>query len=276
LKIAVLSDVHGNVPALEAVLDDVESWQPDRLVVNGDLVSRGPCSLACLDMVRDRFPGVHLLAGNHETFVIDTVDRPQAPDAPTFDMGRFAEWTARQLGDEIDGMRAWADHLDLAGLEGGSSVHVTHASRRGNRDGIRPETPDHELPEKLGDPRALFITSHTHRPLERRFNGTLIVNTGSVGQPLDGDPRASYARFTFRDGAWQARVTRVAYDKPSAERDFHSTGFLEECGPVARLIYRELRESRMHVGPWVGRYLQAVKARQTTVAEAVDAYMQSL
>jgi len=276
VKIAVLSDVHGNVPALEAVLDDVESWSPDQVIVNGDLVSRGPYSLACLGMVRARCPAVHLLTGNHETFVLDTVDRPPSPDAPTYDMGRFAAWTARQLGAEVDAMREWGDHLDLADMEGGSSVHVTHASRRGNRDGIRPETPDHELPAKLGDPRELFITSHTHRPLERRYNGTLIVNTGSVGQPLDGDPRAAYARFTFHGGAWDARVMRVGYDKTRAEQDFHDSGFLEECGPVARLIFRELRESRMHVGPWVGRYLAAVKARETTIAEAVDSYLDSL
>ena len=112
-------------------------------------------------------------------------------------MGRFAAWTARQLDAEVDGMRGWGDHLDLADLDGGSSVHVTHASRRGNRDGIRPETPDHELPGKLGDPRELFITSHTHRPLERRYNGRLIVTPIGLAEPLDGDPLAAYARLSL-------------------------------------------------------------------------------
>jgi predicted phosphodiesterase len=276
VKIAVLSDVHGNVPALDRVLADIEGWRPDEVIVNGDLVSRGPFSLTCVQMLHTRFPAAHFLGGNHEAYLLRSVDEPPAPDEPTRDINRFAQWAARQLGEVVEELRGWRDHLDLTGLEGGSSVHVTHASRLGNRDGIYPEMDAETLAVKLGAPRDLFITSHTHQAFVRRFEGKLIVNTGSVGQPLDGDARAAYGRFTFRGGLWSVEVMRLAYDKARAEQDFTDSGFLEEGGPLARLILREVHESRRHVGPWCHAYLDAVKAREITVEKAVRAYLAGL
>lgn len=276
MKLAVLSDIHGNVPALAAVLDDIERWGADHLIVNGDLVSRGPCSLECLRLLQARAPGSHFLTGNHETYVLRCADQPADPESPTHDIDRFADWALRQLGAAVDDIRAWDDHLDLTDLEGAATAHVTHGSRLGNRDGISARTRDDDLPAKLGEPRALFIGSHTHRPLLRRFNGTLVVNTGSVGQPMDGDPRAAYGRFTLIGGRWEAEIARVAYDKARAERDCVDSGFLAEAGPMARLIYLELRQSRAHVGPWRNQYLEAVKARALSVTASVDAYLRGL
>jgi len=276
MKLAVLSDIHGNVPALAAVLDDIERWGADRLIVNGDLVSRGPYSLECLRLLQARVPGVHMLTGNHETYVLRCADEPADPEGPTREIDRFADWALRQLGAAVDEIRTWDDHLDLTDLEGGATVHVTHGSRLGNRDGISARTRDDDLPAKLGEPRALFIGSHTHRPLLRHFNGTLVVNTGSVGQPMDGDPRAAYGRFTLRGGRWQAEIARVAYDKAQAERDFVGSGFLAGAGPMARLIYLEVRQSRAHVGPWRNKYLEAVKLRALSVTASVDAYLRAL
>lgn len=276
MKLAILSDVHGNVPALTAVLDDIERWRPDRVIVNGDLVSRGPYSLDCLRLLQRRYPQAHYLSGNHEAYVLRCADEPADPDSPTTDIDRFADWALRQLGPAVEELRSWGDHLDLTDLEDGASVHITHGSRLGNRDGISARTADDDLPAKLGTPRDLFVGSHTHKPLLRRFNGTLVVNTGSVGQPMDDDPRAAYGRFSLQGGRWQAEIARVAYDKAQAERDFVASGFLAEAGPMARLIYRELREAHAHVGPWRNRYLDAVKARQITVAEAVEDYLQTV
>jgi predicted phosphodiesterase len=276
MKIAVLSDVHGNLPALEAVLEHVERWEPDEIIVNGDLVSRGPYSRECLRFFQARFPQGRLLKGNHESFVVHCADTPPHPEEPTYDLSRFACWTARRLGEAVEEIRTWADQVDSTGWRGGSSFHITHGSRLGNREGIQPEMDGEALVERLGDPRDLFIGSHTHRAFERRFNGTLVVNTGSVGQPLDGDPRAAYGRFTFQGGQWHSEIMRVRYDKARAERDFIDSGFLDECGPIARLIYREVRESRWHVAAWRRLYLQPVTDGEMTVVDAVDDYLRAL
>jgi len=98
MKIAVLSDVHGNVPALQAVLDDICAWQADTVIVNGDLVSRGPYSLECLRLMQTQFPAAHYTKGNHESYVLRCADTSTDPDSPTYDVDRFADWTVRQLG----------------------------------------------------------------------------------------------------------------------------------------------------------------------------------
>ncbi|MFO7594138.1 MAG: metallophosphoesterase family protein [Pseudomonadota bacterium] len=275
MKIAVLSDVHGNVPALEAVLEDIVRWGADELIVNGDLINRGPCSLDVLRLVRREWPEARMLRGNHENWVLRTASDGHKPDSTTYEIDRFAHWTVAQLGTELEQLSDWDDHLDLTDLEGGS-LHITHGSRLGDRRGIQPECEGEELAQKLGDPRDLFIASHTHRAFTRRFNGTLLINTGSVGQPFDGDPRAGYARVQFRQGRWQGEIRRVAYDRERAIADFENSGFLDEGGALTRVILREFIEARMHVGPWRRRYLEAVKAGEIGVAESVQRYLSEI
>lgn len=259
MKIAVLSDVHGNLPALEAVLDDIERWGADAVVVNGDLVSRGPYSLACLRLLQRTLPEATLLQGNHEEYVLASARAPTPPDAPDYAFTRFARWSAEQLAPALAEIASWRAGLDLEDADGGS-VHITHGSRLGSRDGIHPGTDDAELPAKLGDHRDLFIASHTHKPLLRRFNETLVVNVGSVGTPMDGDHRAAYGRFGFDGKRWQAEIRRVRYDLARAERDFIDSGFVEAGGPFARLILEELRRAHSLVGPWMRKHYRGVMA----------------
>lgn len=273
MKLAVLSDIHGNVPALEAVLEHLASWRPDRVVVNGDLVSRGPCSLAVLQTLQRGLPEATLLRGNHEHFVLQCAAEPDSAHAV---LHAFAYWSMRQLGDRVETLREWDDHLDWTGLEQGSSFHITHGSRHGNRDGLKPEINDSALRDKVGSGRALFVGSHTHRPMVRDLDGDLVVNTGSVGQPFDGDARASYARCQFVGGRWQVAIARVAYDKQRAERDFFDSGFLDQCGPLARLIFTEHRYNRMLLGTWMGRYGAAVDAGSVAAETAVRDFLSEL
>jgi len=274
MKLAVISDIHGNRAALAPVLEDIARWGPDELIVNGDLVNRGPCSLACLQMVRERFPACRLLKGNHESFVLACAGPRPPATSPQYDLRRFAHWTAEQLGaGELAAMAAWPDHLELGAPREGA-VHITHGTRLGNRDGIHEATTDTELAAKLGSPGELFITSHTHKPLTRTFDGTLVVNVGSVGAPFDGDPRSAYGRFRFDGGRWEAEIVRLPFDRQAAERDFVTSGFLEAGGPMAQMMLAELRQSRPIIGRWMRRYHEAVVAGEISVAEAVARHLE--
>lgn len=275
MKIAVLSDVHGNVPALEAVLEDIARWRPDEVIVNGDLVNRGPYSLDVLQLLQRECPAARFLRGNHENWLLRSAG--QQPDAQslTYEIDRFAHLALRQLGKQIETIAQWDDHLDLTDLEGGS-LHITHGSRKGDRHGISPETEGEELVERLGDPRDLFVGSHTHRAFRRLHNGNQVVNTGSVGQPFDHDERSAYVRLTFVSGRWQVESVRVAYDRERAIKDFERSGFLDEGGALTRVIFREFVEARVHVGPWRRQYLDAVKGGEISVIDAVERYLGSL
>lgn len=275
MKIAVLSDIHGNVPALEAVLADLARWQPDEVIVNGDLVNRGPYSLDVLQLLQREWPGVRYLRGNHENWLLHCAEHGPRPDSPTYEIDRFAHWVVAQLGDALASIAAWEEQLDLTELEGGT-LHITHGSRLGDRRGIPPECEGEALAQRLGDPRDLFVASHTHRAFTRRFNGTLVINTGSVGQPFDNDERASYARLQFHQGRWRGEIVRLAYDRQRAIADFEQSGFLEQGGALTRLIFREFYEATMHVGPWRQQYLQPIKDGEIAVTDAVERYLKAL
>ena len=271
MKLAVLSDVHGNLPALEAVVDDILRWRPDRVVVNGDLINRGPNSRACVELLKKQCSSLDIIRGNHEDFVLTCGTKVYDPSHHTFDLRRFAHWTFTQMGESMAEVAAWHDHLDLLEQQGG--LHITHASRLGKREGISLHTPEADLPAKLGSRGALFITSHTHKAMIREFDGTRIVNTGSVGSPSDLDPRAAYGRFEFDGVRWQAEIIRLDYDRARAMRDFHDSGLIEQGGPLTRLMLEELRHARVFVGPWNQRYHQAVLDGHIGVEEAVQQFL---
>ncbi len=275
MKLAVISDIHGNLPALEAVLDDLAKWRPDQVILNGDLINRGPDSRGCLGLVTQQLPHCHIVKGNHEEFVLACAEKEFSPGIQRHELRRFAHWTIDQLGTGLEVVRQWHEDLDLTDPDGGE-LHITHGTRLGKRDGIRHNTDPETLPAKLGDPRQLFITAHTHQPLILDYEGTLVVNTGSVGSSFDRDYRAAYGRFTFHAGRWKAEIVRVDYDRARTERDYVESGFLEQGGPFARVMLTELRQSRGHMAPWMRRYHQAVLDGEITVEQAVTEYLASL
>lgn len=275
MRLAVLSDVHGNLPALEAVLDDLLSWRADKVIVNGDLVNRGPDSSGVLELLTRELPDTLFLKGNHEGFVLAMRDSRDKPGEPAYEVKRFAHWSVEQLGERLADIETWPDHLDLDHLDGGA-VHITHGSRLGNRKGILPDTDGEALVQRLGEPCDLFISSHTHRPFTRTLDHGLLFNTGSVGAPFDRDPRASYARFTFSAGCWRGEIVRLAYDRSAAERLFEESGFLDGGGALARIMLAELRHSRGLMGPWMRTYHAAVLAGEISLESSVTHHLEGL
>lgn len=275
MKLAVISDIHGILPAFEAVVDDLERWRPEVVVVNGDLANRGPSSRECLELLGERLPEASCTRGNHDNLVLDAADSPLSPEDPEFEIRRMSHWTALQMGTQVETMRAWPDHLEWHDPQWGT-VHITHGSRISDRHGVSARTPDADMPERVGEGADLFICSHTHEPMIRRWHRTLVVNTGAVGQPFDGDPRAAYGRFTFAGGHWHAEIARVPFDRERALRDFYETGFVEGAGPLARVVYREIEECRGRLLDWMRTYADAVKAGEIDIAVAVDEYLASL
>ena len=275
MKLAVLADIHANLAAFETVIEHLDAWRPDRVIVAGDVVNRGPRPLACLRLVqaRQRSDGWLTILGNHEEYVI-AQGRPDAPRAgPAFEIFQSSYWTYQQLGGDVDSLLAMPFQQSIA-IEDGTEARVVHASVRGTRDGIFPDTPDAVLAKQIGRPHVpLFCVGHTHWPLIRQLDGTLVVNVGAVGMPFDGDQRASYGQFTWRAGHWHAQIIRLDYDRNRTEQDFRRTGFLEEGGPLARLMLVELQRARSQLYNWTNAYEGAVLAGELSVEDSVERYL---
>ncbi len=277
MKVAVFSDVQGNLPAMEEAVSRILDWGADLVVMNGDLINRGPNSLACLecfDALR-RSHGWLPVQGNHETWVMRCA-RERPKDALDESMRRFADWTYRQIHPRIDALTGWPDHLCFHGGDDASWVHVTHGTMASNRQGITAGMLDEDIRVVLPHDIALFVTAHTHRPIERLVDAIPIVNVGSVGSPFDGDPRGSYALLERRRSGWHSEIVRFHYDRARAERDFHDLGFIAEGGPLARILFEEWRRARLLMPLWRHDFEPSVLAGERLLQPAVDAFLASL
>ncbi|MBA2667831.1 MAG: metallophosphoesterase family protein [Trueperaceae bacterium] len=252
MRIAVLGDIHGNLPALEAVLADVELHAADRVIVNGDSVNRGPQGDAVMARVELLAPEMTL--GNHDDLLCRLVDDDGGlPDdfrrRPFWEANR---WCARQLVD--------SRHLEsLRGLPmtiaidppGAPRVLVSHGSPRHFREGYGRFTTDEVISEIVEmHPADVLVGSHTHRPLARRWGRVSVLNTGAVGSPFNGDPRAQYLLLTLAGGVWVPTFRRIVYDVDAALEAYSATGYLAAGGLLASLFHDEVRDARSYLVPF--------------------------
>lgn len=209
MRIAIFSDVHGNVRALEAVLADMRARGPFDQVINaGDLVFGGPRPREAIALLQAE--GYPTVVGNTDEWVVGTAGGP----------GAVVEWTRRQL---LPGHLIFLRSLPRSYRvepPGAPPLVVVHATAVSTTDSVMPDAPAEVLTRALNEAGArTLVYGHIHRPYVRPLDGRLVVNVGSVGFPFDGDPRPAWAIFTLHDGRWNAEIVRVEYDREAVARD---------------------------------------------------------
>jgi predicted phosphodiesterase len=278
MKLAVLADIHGNYAALQTVAAHIEKWQPDRVVVAGDTVNRGPRPLECLQFIglKQRTDGWLTVRGNHEDYVLSYTRPETVPQGLEFELFRSAYWTYQQLNGNVSTLTEMPLQVDLAG-PGNENVRVVHASMNGVNDGIFPGTTDHQLRLKIRAPGqrtpSLFCVGHTHCPLVRSIDQTLVVNVGAVGLPFDGDHRAAYGQLSWQGDQWHVEIIRLDYDREQAERDYWESGYIAGGGPLVRLILDEFYIARPHLYLWMREYQARTLAGDISLDQAVTDYL---
>ena len=146
MKVAVLADIHGNLSALETVLEHLDSWKPDRVVVAGDIINRGPRPRECLEIVQKKQKEAdwHAVRGNHEDYVLTHTDPNLQRSKPEIDIDQNCLWTFQQLNSQVTDLEQMPFQVAFSDPEG-QEVRIVHASMRGNREGIYLETPEARL-----------------------------------------------------------------------------------------------------------------------------------
>lgn len=275
MKIAALGDIHGNYQALITILDHVDRWRPDLVLVLGDIINRGPRSRECLHLIQDRgkSPAWHIIKGNHEGYVLNMEDSALPRSEMKFELRRVIYFTYDSLSSEdIQAVKDLPVQISVE-TAGNQLIRANHASTASDRIGIYPDTPEPDLPGLIDQDANLFLVGHTHQPFIRKWKTTTVVNTGSVGLPFDGDTRASYAQITYKNQAWQGEIVRVDYDRGAAEDDFHKSGFIPEGGELADLVLAELRLGWPQLSKWFRRYETAVLAGEISPEKAVAEFL---
>lgn len=214
MRVGLISDLHGNLPALEAVLGRLDSEALDHVVCLGD-VAVGPQPRETLDRVRGL--GVPVVQGNWDAWFAEGIpDLEGDHGRKLVDQGR---WWAEQLADDdLAYLGSLPPSFELS-LDGG--LLCFHGSPRSHSDAIHPGTSEEELESLLGDPEAAVLAGgHTHIQLQRPYKRALLVNPGSVGLPFERWPPsearvlpwAEYAVLESRDGELSVDLRRADYD----------------------------------------------------------------
>ena len=247
-RIAVLSDVHGNLVALHAVLADADAVGIDGVVIAGDMVNFGPHPEAVVDLLVAR--AARMIRGNHEQDYVALYGTDAMPVGWRIDFPSMC-WSMERLGAQ---RRAFLTALPDRLLIDAATL-VVHGSPRHVRDAVLVSTPAAELDAMfVGEAARLAFTGHTHRPALRQTASRTVINVGSVGFPMDGDPRAAYAVATRQEHTetWNVSIRRIPFDIEAAIAAYAVTG-LREVDPIfAAIMARTLHTGRDWLGPWIG------------------------
>ena len=226
MRIALFSDVHGNLTALEAVLADIDRQAPDLVVFAGDLCFMGPRPAECLR--RERALRLPVVLGNTDEWTVGGGAPPPAH-------AERIRWTRAQLtNDESAWLASRPFGLTFSPTAGAADdLRVVHANPRDLNDVLFP--PEAQQTALWGDVRqsdaalepllggleaAALAFGHLHIPSLRPWGRLLLVNVASVSMPGDGDARAKYALLTWEGGRWSATHRRVAYDAAAEAEAF--------------------------------------------------------
>ncbi len=217
MRIGLVSDIHANAVALEAVRDAMP--RVDRTLCAGDVVGYNPHPRECVETVREA--GWPTVQGNHDR-AVETPERYRHNE-----MAHAGLRHARERLDEDQ--RAWLAGLPESRTVLDGQVRVVH-SHPTDLDRYVMPSGFAALGPHLGDERVLVL-GHTHVQHHERVEGTLVVNPGSVGQPRDGDPRAAFAVLDIEDeGRPSVEEHRVAYDVERVQGDVVAAGLPERTG----------------------------------------------
>jgi len=213
LRLGIVSDVHGNLRGLEAVLADVEVARPDLVVHGGDLAFNGAQPAQVVDRIRELgWPGI---VGNTDEAVWAVPE--WLPDPVRVAFERRARWTREQLGPE---RVSWLRELPREWRQDG--VALVHAVPQNLWEAVPKDASDDRLREVFGPLGAsLAVYCHVHTPFVRGVGAFTVANAGSAGAPYDGDTRPSW--LLVEDGV--ASVRRVDYDVEAAAAELRSSGY---------------------------------------------------
>lgn len=243
VRYALISDIHANLPALEAVLTDIDQRETDAIYHLGDLVGYAPWADEVVALLRQRrIPGV---AGNYDSTVATDYKHCgcKYEDPRQEELSHVSyEWTRHHVSPPTKAFLGELPfRLDLRPAGGHLSrptVILVHGTPTLNTLYWTEDRPDDFCLKMAGHAGAVsgdvIAFGHTHKPWHREIEGIHFVNTGSVGRPKDGDPRASYMMLTMKEGSVEPAIIRVPYDLERAADGIRSSGLPGEFAEILR------------------------------------------
>ncbi|HET7815847.1 MAG TPA: metallophosphoesterase family protein [Candidatus Baltobacteraceae bacterium] len=231
MRVAIVSDVHGNLVGLDACLADLaQQGGADVVVAAGDLCMDGPRPKKVLQRLIEI--DARCLRGNTDRFLCD----PENAHGEWSDADRKqAAWQRAQIGDK---WLAWLSELPFSLRFGpaDNELLVVHANPVSDDEHLWPDADEATLERLVGSETATAIAfGHLHLPYTRMWRGKLLANVSSAGLPKDGDARAGYAILTEREGGWEVKHRRVAFDVKKVATQLTDCGIPDSADLISTL-----------------------------------------
>jgi predicted phosphodiesterase len=269
IRIAVLADIHGNLPAFEAAIKHVSQHKVDQIILAGDIVNGSPDSKACWTLALSL--GCPILRGNHERYVAHF---GTSKASPLWSLDQFAplQWTVEQLSEQD---RQCMEQLPLNWrLPEAPDLFIVHSTERDDHDTIAIHTPEPLLHKMFPKAQERYIIrAHNHCGQVRVWEKGYIVTSGSVGLSLDGNPTAQYLLLDQEKNGWNIQHQSVPYDLDAAVSRFRDTGYLSSVGPMGRLFFREVVTASHQIVPFLRLYTQWSNQEDISLSQAVDRFL---
>jgi putative phosphoesterase len=228
-RIAAITDIHGNLAALEAALARIEDLGIERVYCGGDLVGYGPHPNEVCTLIEER--GIPTIYGNYDYAIARDLEDCGCAYTTKEDreLGqRSVDWTLAHTDRRAkDFMRELP--FDLRVDLGGKRIRLVHGSPRKVNEYLFEDKPARLYERLAGQAECdVLVFGHTHKPWIHVYGGVQFVNCGSVGKPKDGDPRAAFAVLTAEGGEVLADIERVEYDAEAVAREVAAAGLPAE------------------------------------------------
>ena len=212
MLIAFFSDIHGNLPALKAVVADAKARGAIEIICAGDIVGYGPFPSEVCDYLVEN--NVESITGNYDCKVLDVLEQGKsAVSGLPKKKQELLFWTAKNISKNAKEFLTALPESLMQDLPSGQNLVVVHGSPASNDDAIYSSITSRGLAAKLVETHPdILVCGHTHIPFIKRIGGILVVNCGSAGQPVDGDPRPSYALLSVDAKTSHGHIIRFEYD----------------------------------------------------------------
>lgn len=240
MRVALISDLHGNAVSLDAVLADIDRHGVDEVVCLGDVATLGPRPHEVIATLRDR--GCRCILGNHDAFMLDADLIRSYTEVPI--VVEAVDWCREILSPEELSFLSGFEAQIAMDLGARTNALLFHGSPRSHMEDLLATTDPVELDLCLGESTATVMAGgHTHIQMLRQHRGMLLVNPGSVGMPFkefaDGQapqimPYAEYAMIEETNGAVQVSLKRVAVDKARLRSEAEASS-----NPICRALERQ-------------------------------------
>jgi hypothetical protein len=269
IRIAVLADIHGNLPAFEAALKHVSQQKVDQVILAGDIVNGCPDSKDCWTLALSL--GCPILRGNHERYVAHF---GTSKASPLWSMEQFAplHWTLEQLSAQD--RQCMQQLLFNLRLPEAPDLLIVHASERDDHDSVASHTPEPVLHDLFPTAKERYIIrAHNHHGQVRVWEKGFIITCGSVGLALDGNPTAQYLLLDQEKNGWKIQHQSVPYPVDATLNRFHDTGYLSAVGPMGHLFFREVVTASQQIVPFLRLYSQWTKQGDISLSQAVERFL---